>query len=326
MASPASPQRTAGCHRDVTSLPLSTRGAVALRGGAPTAHSCSSGVVAKGCDQSPVATPTNLSDSLYGWENALLATDSARYRVAGTRHFVDVSCAVRGDHAAPLLEHFLASDLLVGPYEDASALHDRSGVAVALHVLVLEGLETHVRTAIREAERGIVDDARSRWEIDADALSTLAGRWRRTRGAPKDRFAHTIRRFLRSFSRTPPRRCLGASGIHRGARLAVMDDHLPDIYRAFRDSFPDVAAALDALAVRVDGAGPLDQRTQRLVKLGMAIASASPGAVRSNVRKALQAGDSADEIRHVAALAITTCGFPTAVAGTEWIEEVLRHQ
>jgi alkylhydroperoxidase/carboxymuconolactone decarboxylase family protein YurZ len=105
-----------------------------------------------------------------------------------------------------------------------------------------------------------------------------------------------------------------------------MDDHLPDIYRAFRDSFPDVAAALDALAVRVDGAGPLDQRTQRLVKLGMAIASASPGAVRSNVRKALQAGDSADEIRHVAALAITTCGFPTAVAGTEWIEEVLRHQ
>jgi 4-carboxymuconolactone decarboxylase len=102
-----------------------------------------------------------------------------------------------------------------------------------------------------------------------------------------------------------------------------MADHLPDIYRTFRTSFPDVATALDELAAQVDRAGPLDERTRRLIKLGMAIAAESPGAVRSNVRKALQAGDSAEEIRHVAALAITTCGFPTAVAGTDWIEEVL---
>ena len=105
-----------------------------------------------------------------------------------------------------------------------------------------------------------------------------------------------------------------------------MEDHLPNTYRAFRDLFPDVATGLDELAARVDRAGPLDERTQRLIKLGMAIACQSPGAVRSNVRKALNAGESADEIRHVAALAITTCGFPTAVAGTEWIEEVLRAQ
>ena len=102
-----------------------------------------------------------------------------------------------------------------------------------------------------------------------------------------------------------------------------MADHLPQVYRGFRDAFPDVVAALDQLAARVDRAGPLDERTQRLIKLGMAIASASPGAVRSNVRKGLQAGDSVEEIRHVALLAITTCGFPTAIAGAEWIEEVL---
>lgn len=102
-----------------------------------------------------------------------------------------------------------------------------------------------------------------------------------------------------------------------------MEEHLPQIYRSFRDAWPDVAGALDELAAQIDTAGPLDQRTRRLVKLAMAIAAQSPGAVRSNVRKALDAGDTADEIRHVALLAITTCGFPTAVAGTEWIEEVL---
>ena len=45
--------------------------------------------------------------------------------------------------------------------------------------------------------------------------------------------------------------------------------------------------------------------------------------MRSNVRKALEAGDSADEIRHVVLLAITTCGFPTAAASMQWVDDVL---
>jgi 4-carboxymuconolactone decarboxylase len=101
-----------------------------------------------------------------------------------------------------------------------------------------------------------------------------------------------------------------------------VNDYLPAIYVSFRDQFPAVATALDGVAHEADKAGPLDERTQRLVKLAMAIANGSPGAVRSNVRKALDAGDSMDEIKHVAVLAITTCGFPTASAGLRWIEEV----
>jgi hypothetical protein len=31
-----------------------------------------------------------------------------------------------------------------------------------------------------------------------------------------------------------------------------------------------------------------------------------------------------DEIRAVSLLAITTCGFPTAIAGLRWIEDVLQ--
>jgi 4-carboxymuconolactone decarboxylase len=102
-----------------------------------------------------------------------------------------------------------------------------------------------------------------------------------------------------------------------------MEQHLPQIYLAFRDAHPEVAKALDELGRSTEHAGPLDDRTQRLVKVALAVGSLAEGAVRSNARKALAAGDTAAEIRHVALLAITTCGFPTAIAGLGWIDEVL---
>ena len=92
-----------------------------------------------------------------------------------------------------------------------------------------------------------------------------------------------------------------------------MEQHLPKIYVAFREAHPEVANALDKLGRATEQAGPLDARTQRLVKVALAVGSLSEGAVRSNARKALEAGDTATEIRHVALLAITTCGFPTAI-------------
>ncbi len=100
-------------------------------------------------------------------------------------------------------------------------------------------------------------------------------------------------------------------------------EHLPNVYRGFRDGFPEVAKALDNLGNAVDGAGPLDERTSRLVKLGLAIGAGAEGAVRSNARKAINAGAAKDEVRHVALLAITTCGFPAAIAGIGWVDEVL---
>jgi alkylhydroperoxidase/carboxymuconolactone decarboxylase family protein YurZ len=102
-----------------------------------------------------------------------------------------------------------------------------------------------------------------------------------------------------------------------------MEPHLPQVYVNFRESYPEVADALDALGGAAEAAGPLDVRTQRLVKLALALGALSQGAVRSNARKAIGAGDSPEEIRHVALLAITTCGLPTTIAGLGWIEEVL---
>jgi 4-carboxymuconolactone decarboxylase len=103
----------------------------------------------------------------------------------------------------------------------------------------------------------------------------------------------------------------------------MADGHLPDVYLGFREDYPAVAAALDGLGEAVDGAGPLDERSNRLVKLGLAVGALAEGAVKSNARKALAAGASPEEVRQVGILAITTCGFPTAIAGISWIDEVL---
>ncbi|MEZ5126092.1 MAG: carboxymuconolactone decarboxylase family protein [Thermoleophilia bacterium] len=103
-------------------------------------------------------------------------------------------------------------------------------------------------------------------------------------------------------------------------------EHLPSVYVEFRERFPDVARALDRLGEASDVAGPLDDRTSRLVKLGLAIGASSEGASRSNARKALTAGASPEEIRQVAVLAITTCGFPAGIAGLGWINEVLEKE
>ena len=104
--------------------------------------------------------------------------------------------------------------------------------------------------------------------------------------------------------------------------VETVNEYLPDVYVRFREFHPNVAEAVDRLGAATEE-GPLDQRSQRLVKLGIAIGAEAQGAVRSNVRKALELGLTPDEIYHVAMLAITTSGFPTAIAAMRWIDEVI---
>ncbi len=100
--------------------------------------------------------------------------------------------------------------------------------------------------------------------------------------------------------------------------------YLPDIYIGFKQEFPEIAKAYDDLAVKCHDWGPLDEKTRRLVKLGIAIGLSSEGGVRSHARRALEEGVTTDELRHAALLAFTTAGFPTMIAAMKWVEEVIQ--
>ncbi len=102
-----------------------------------------------------------------------------------------------------------------------------------------------------------------------------------------------------------------------------MTEYLPGIYQRFAADYPSVMEAYTALAERLHGAGPLSARERRLAKLGIAIGAESEGAVRSHARKALAEGLEAEAIRHAAVLAISTAGYPAAMAAYRWINEVL---
>ncbi len=99
--------------------------------------------------------------------------------------------------------------------------------------------------------------------------------------------------------------------------------YLPDIYKDFQQQFPEVAKAYDELALKCHHWGPLDDKTRRLIKLGISIGLNSEGGVRSHARRALAEGISADELRHTVLLAFTTSGFPHMNAALKWVDAVI---
>ena len=80
-------------------------------------------------------------------------------------------------------------------------------------------------------------------------------------------------------------------------------------------------AAFTALANACHEAGPLDERTRRLVKLALAIAAGTEGGTHSAVRHAKEAGISIEDMEHVVILGITTLGFPAAGRALAWIRD-----
>jgi alkylhydroperoxidase/carboxymuconolactone decarboxylase family protein YurZ len=98
---------------------------------------------------------------------------------------------------------------------------------------------------------------------------------------------------------------------------------LPGRFLKFQKDFPQVFAAYDSLGNATAEAGPLDPKTRALVKLAIAVGSQLEGALHSHTRRAVEAGCTHAEIRHVVLLATTTLGFPAMMKALSCAEDVL---
>lgn len=97
----------------------------------------------------------------------------------------------------------------------------------------------------------------------------------------------------------------------------------PSTYYAFIERYPQLREAWDLLH-EAEKQGPLDEKTIRLVKLGIAIGAMREGAVHAGVRKALAQGVSPAAIEQLVALAASTIGLSSAVAIYSWIQDHLQ--
>lgn len=102
--------------------------------------------------------------------------------------------------------------------------------------------------------------------------------------------------------------------------------YLPKIYEKFSSEYPEVLNHYKQLGAVCRKAGPLDAKTQDLIKLGISLGVNSRGGVMSSTRKALESGATHEEVRHAVLLGLTTTGFPNMIAAMRWVEEVLAPQ
>ncbi len=95
----------------------------------------------------------------------------------------------------------------------------------------------------------------------------------------------------------------------------------PKTFEEFGETFPKIRKAWELLG-DAGNEGPLDEKTARLVKLGIAIGNMREGGVHSSARKALAAGATKSELQQVVALASSVIGMSSTVAVWTWVRDV----
>ena len=103
----------------------------------------------------------------------------------------------------------------------------------------------------------------------------------------------------------------------------MSNEELPRNYRLMLEQHPEYMQALSRLGQTVRQEGPLQEKTIELLQLVTAAALHLEGAVHSPARRALQAGASAEEIRHALIAMTSTAGFPTVAAAMSWARDVI---
>ncbi len=101
---------------------------------------------------------------------------------------------------------------------------------------------------------------------------------------------------------------------------------LPKKFEEFKNKYPDIFNAYEKLGESVHAAGPLDQKTRALIKIGLSAGAQLEGALHSHVRRALEAGVTKEEIYQAILLALPTIGFPSMMAALSWADDILQNK
>lgn len=109
--------------------------------------------------------------------------------------------------------------------------------------------------------------------------------------------------------------------------MASNNDHRlpkpPRVYEDFVMRYPHLKAAWES--INDQGAdGPLDAKTQRLIKMAIAIGAMREGAVHASARKGLAVGVTVEEMEQVVALSAGTMGMPGCVAAFSWVHDEIK--
>lgn len=96
---------------------------------------------------------------------------------------------------------------------------------------------------------------------------------------------------------------------------------LPGTFKQFCAKYPALADAHDVMTNAAFAAGPLDEKTCCLIKIGVSLGAGLESAVKSHVRRATQAGATEAEVEQAILLAMTTAGFPRTVAAWSWARQ-----
>jgi AhpD family alkylhydroperoxidase len=99
--------------------------------------------------------------------------------------------------------------------------------------------------------------------------------------------------------------------------------HYTKNYSWLMEKFSTVMEKHQDLGKAVREAGPIDEKNSQLIQLGAAAAIRAEGSVHSHVKRALDAGASAEEIYHAIILLTSTIGFPAAAAALSWARDIV---
>jgi alkylhydroperoxidase/carboxymuconolactone decarboxylase family protein YurZ len=104
-------------------------------------------------------------------------------------------------------------------------------------------------------------------------------------------------------------------------RSTRMPRQIPKPVEELWRRYPGVWKAFNELGSLCHEAGPLDEKSRRLVKLALSIGAGLEGATHSAVRSAYNVGITKEEIDQVALLAVSTLGMPAATRAFTWISD-----